>query len=353
MRSRSACIQLDGPSSPTGRPRPNVDVRACPGAPARGCVILGDVSGANLATTDAILDRALGALLGTFVGDALGMPYEGRASDEIPERVEMIDARLGRGTYTDDTQMMIALAESLIACGRIDQHHLAQAFRDAYDPDRGYGGGTRRVLELWAAGTPVAAAATEIFDGHGSRGNGAAMRIAPVAVRFAHEPVRLRVEAAVSARLTHTHPVGVDAAVVQATAIAAALRGEDVLRAARAAARTPELTSSLREVEELLAARRRPRDVRVRLGNSSDACQSVCAAIYSATAHCTFELAVTLAVRLGGDTDTIAAMTGAIAGACCGATSIPVRWLDALEDGDRGRSHIESLAPLLQYSLTD
>ena len=118
------------------------------GTAARGCVILGRVSGSDLTATDAVIDRARGALLGTFVGDALGMPYEGRPPDEIPERVEMIDARLGRGAYTDDTQMMIALAESLIACGRVDQHHLAQAFRDAYDPDRGYGGGTRRVLEL-------------------------------------------------------------------------------------------------------------------------------------------------------------------------------------------------------------
>jgi ADP-ribosylglycohydrolase len=58
-------------------------------------------------------DRARGALLGTFVGDALGMPFEGAAHHDIPATVEMIAARRGRGTYTDDTQMMIALAESL------------------------------------------------------------------------------------------------------------------------------------------------------------------------------------------------------------------------------------------------
>ncbi len=87
------------------------------------------------------------------------MPYEGRPLAAIPERVEMIDARLGRGSYTDDTQMTIALAESLIACGHLDHHHLARAFQDAYDPDRGYGGGTRRVLELWAARPTGSAAA--------------------------------------------------------------------------------------------------------------------------------------------------------------------------------------------------
>jgi poly(ADP-ribose) glycohydrolase ARH3 len=305
------------------------------------------VDGTRPTATDAVADRARGALLGTFVGDALGMPYEGRPAEEIPDRVEMIDARLGRGTYTDDTQMMIALAESLIACGRVDQQHLARAFRDAYDPDRGYGGGTRRVLELWAAGTSIAEAAGQVFDGQGSRGNGAAMRIAPVAVRFAHDRDRLRLEAAASAELTHTHAVGVDAAVVQATAIAAALRDEDIVHAARAAARTAVLTSSLRGVEELLAAPREPHEMRARLGSSSDACESVCAAIYSATAHTGFEQAVTFAVHLGGDTDTIAAMTGAISAARSGVTTIPSRWLDALENGDRGRTHVESLAARL------
>ena len=102
-----------------------------------------------------VTDCAGGALLGTFVGDALGMPFEGLPRPSIPRHVEMIEARLGRGTYTDDTQMMIALAESLIARGRVDIEHLARAFLDAYEPERGYGGGTRRVLELWRAGVVV------------------------------------------------------------------------------------------------------------------------------------------------------------------------------------------------------
>jgi len=179
-------------------------------------------------------ERARDALLGTSVGDALGMPFEGVAHGAIPVEVGMVAARRGRGTYTDDTQMMIALAESLIERGQIEAEHLARAFQKAYEPDRGYGGGTRRVFELWAAGTPVTEAAGRVFDGQGSRGNGAAMRIAPVAVRFAAEPSRMRAEAAASARVTHTHPVGVDGAVVQAAAITAALRDHDILEVASA-----------------------------------------------------------------------------------------------------------------------
>lgn len=301
-------------------------------------------------TGDRQVDRARGALLGTFVGDALGMPFEGAAPEAIPEPVEMIAARLGRGTYTDDTQMMIALAESLIERGRVDEEHLARAFQAAYDPERGYGGGTRRVLELWAAGTPAAAAAGQVFDGEGSRGNGAAMRIAPVAVRFAHDPERLCDQAARSARVTHAHPVGVDGAVVQAATIRAALRGEDILEAALSATQTEELREGLRSVADLLAATPEAAAPQARLESSSDARQSVCAAVYAALAHPAFERAVSFAVGLGGDTDTVAAMAGAIAGARDGADSIPTRWLEALEDGERGRSHVEQLATRLTGS---
>jgi ADP-ribosylglycohydrolase len=294
-----------------------------------------------------VVDRAGGALIGTFVGDALGMPFEGLPRRAVPRSVEMTEARLGRGTYTDDTQMMIALAESLIAQGRIDGPCLARAFLDAYEVDRGYGGGTRRVFELWRSGVAVALAASQVFDGQGSRGNGAAMRIAPVAVLFRDDHERLCVEAAASARVTHAHPVGVDGAVVQAAAIGAALRGEDILTVARATARTPELRRALEVVEELLAASSAAGVAHGSLMSSADAAESVAAALYAALAHERFETALQFAVRLGGDTDTVAAMAGAVAGARDGYHSIPTRWLAALEDGERGHSYVRTLTTSL------
>jgi poly(ADP-ribose) glycohydrolase ARH3 len=292
--------------------------------------------------------QVLGALLGTFVGDALGMPFEGSAPGAAPANLDMVEARLGRGTYTDDTQMMIALAESLIERGTLDEEHLARAFQSAYDPARGYGSGTRQVFALWQTGTPVARAAAQVFGGEGSRGNGAAMRIAPVAVLFRDDPARLSEEAARSARLTHAHPVGVDAAVVQAAAIGAALRGADIFEAAETAARSDEILAALQTVRELLGGPVVPTEVQRRLGTSSEAAESVPAALYTVLAHSSFESAVRFAVRLGGDTDTLAAMTGAVAGAVHGAHSIPWRWLEALEDGERGRGHVERIAVLLE-----
>jgi poly(ADP-ribose) glycohydrolase ARH3 len=289
------------------------------------------------------LDAATGALLGTFVGDALGMPFEGTGPEAIPVGLEMEEARLGRGTYTDDTQMMIALAESLIDRGEIDEPHLARAFLEAFDPDRGYGSGTVELFALWARGAPVTEAASRLFGGQGSRGNGAAMRIAPVAVRFPASPVALREQAMRSARLTHAHPLAVDAAVVQAAAIAAALRGDDILPASRDAATMPVMGEQLARATEL-PDDTDPTDAAAQLGNSAEGHRSVPAAIYAAASRTRFEDAVGFAVRCGGDTDTLGAMTGAIAGARQGASAIPRRWLDALEDGPRGRSHVEKLA---------
>jgi poly(ADP-ribose) glycohydrolase ARH3 len=299
-------------------------------------------------------DRARGALLGTFVGDALGMPFEGMPAAAIPAHLGMLDARLGRGTYTDDTQMAIALAESVLDADGIDEDELGRAFLAAYDPRRGYGSGTCAVLALISQGIAPIDAAARVFEGRGSLGNGAAMRIAPVAVRYAHDPDALRDAARRSARVTHGHPLGIDAAVAQAAAIGAALRDEDPLAAARAAAVTTELRDALARAARLLEQAPDPETIADTLGNTSSGHGSVPAAVYAAVAHARFEDAVSFAIRCGGDTDTIGAMAGAIAGARETASAIPARWYESLEDGTKGRSHVERLADeLVSRRLAD
>jgi poly(ADP-ribose) glycohydrolase ARH3 len=292
-------------------------------------------------------DAAAGALLGTFVGDALGMPFEGQPAATIPARLEMEEARLGRGTHTDDTQMMIALAESLLEQGGVVIAALGRAFADAHDPRRGYGSGTTEVLRLVRAGLHPREAARSAFGGKGSLGNGAAMRVAPVAVLYANDDAALAGAARESASVTHAHAIAADAAVAQAQAIAAALKGEPPLAAALDTADTPELKDRLAQAAQLLDARPEPAELAAALGNRATAHESVPAAIYAAAAHESVEDAITFAVRCGGDTDTLAAMAGAIAGARTGASTIPTDWLDTLEQGPRGRSHVEQLADRL------
>lgn len=296
-------------------------------------------------TTHRRLDSARGALLGTFVGDALGMPYEGLPPNEIPDTVEMTAGRLGLGTYTDDTQMMIALAEAVIEDAPLDPERLARRFLDRFDPARGYGRGTTRVVELWRAGVPVAVASRQAYDTQGSFGNGAAMRVAPIGVRYADDPPQLYSQAAVSAKVTHAHPIGIDAAVVQAASVGAAVAGRDILDAAVEAATTGEMRRGVAAVGDLLDQRRAsPGEVAGKLGSTAAGHRSVPTALYCALAHDTFEASVSVAVRCGGDTDTVAAMAGAIAGARHGAGSCPARWVNELEDGPLGRSHVEDLA---------
>lgn len=303
--------------------------------------------------------KCAGALVGTFAGDALGMPVEGRSARAIQEEhgrlATLLDARLGRGTYTDDTQLMIASAKAILRADGVDEDVLAQAFLDHFDARRGYGQGTRTVMHLWRSHVPVEEAASRVFEG-GSYGNGGAMRVAAVAVAYHDRPRRLDSMVRRATRITHAHPWGVVGAVVQGRAIAACLRADapqdlDPVETARAAFEGvggddpgPWETARDRVVELLAGPPPRPAEAAEALGNDSRAHRSVPAAVYAALAHRdVFEEAVVYAVSLGGDADTIGAMAGAVAGALHGVEGIPSSWWDALENGRDGRDDVVAL----------
>lgn len=307
---------------------------------------------------DQLRDSFRGALLGAFVGDALGAPVEGLTAARIRRERgvvrDMLEGRRGSGTYTDDTQMMIAVAEWLVLAGGEDPRLLADRLVAAYDPGRGYGRGTTNVIRQLRAGVPWEVAAEGVFP-RGSFGNGAAGRVAPCALLLHHDREALDRLAETSAQVTHAHPLGVAGTILQARQIAAALAlpGEPVdpitfVVALRSSAPSPEFRQKLRAVEECLE-RSTPDDViHDRLGSNSTALGSVPTALYCFLAHAeSFEEAVVRAANLGGDTDSIAAMTGAIAGARHGASAIPERWRRALERGEKGAAHVESLADRL------
>src|SRR5689334_21012860 len=134
-------------------------------------------------------DRFAGCLLGLAVGDALGAPYEGLTHADIFFQFGSPDKLVTNPSgetlyYTDDTEMMLGVAETLVECGHIDEVRLCRAFAENYHPDRGYGQGARRVIEAMAKGKDHRTLAATVFPG-GSFGNGAAMRVAPVGLLFA------------------------------------------------------------------------------------------------------------------------------------------------------------------------
>lgn len=308
-----------------------------------------------------LISRFQGALIGTFVGDALGMPLEGLTVAEIRKKFgevrEMLEGRLGRGTYTDDTEMMLATAESLCRARGFDGGDMALSILENFHRERGYGKGTQRVLELLRSGVSWELAGEEVFPG-GSFGNGAAMRIAPVGCFFYDQPQKLKEVALAAARITHTHRLGYQGAVLQARAVAGVLRvepgkeldGENFLAELDSflGPEAPEYGEALGKVRKLLKASPSTGTVAAVLGNDSRALYSVPAAIYSFLKHKeNFEEVVVRAVLLGGDTDTIGSMAGALAGAYRGYQAVPRRWWEVLENGPKGRDYIVGLAEKL------
>ncbi|MBW1860020.1 MAG: ADP-ribosylglycohydrolase family protein [Deltaproteobacteria bacterium] len=298
---------------------------------------MGDVDKAQL------VDRFLGSALGTFVGDAMGEPVEGWPHKAIYSRFH----------YTDDTQMMIGILETLVEKGRFDPAVCAVRFQENFDPSRGYGRRIFGVMERIRQGIPWNEVGTDSF------GNGGAMRIAPIGCFYYGDLQAVEENSILSARITHNHPEGLAGAVAQATAVALALQhglSNDPVEteefvdsiSAQVSSIDKGFAESLGGIKSISASfSSRPTGsvtevieaIRDRYRLSLRAIESVPAAIGAFVLTNSFREAVVLAVNLGGDTDTIGAMAGAVAGAYYGLDQIPQEWLGPLENGVKGREY--------------
>lgn len=290
---------------------------------------------------DQLRDRFRGALAGVAVGDALGAAFEGHPGPVSSDQIAGAERGATTMRYTDDTAMTIVLAESLLHVGDLDEDHLALSFAAEFRrrPDRGYGPGTASVLDRIAGGEAWRQVATSQFEGKGSLGNGAAMRVTPVALYAAGDPALTGQLARRSARVTHTHPLGVEGAALQAAAVALALTQPDAhpldpdsfLEALRQVVAEPVLAERLDLVAALLR-RGDAEDVAAVIGTGVAASEAVPAAICAFLRHPdSFPDVVRFAISLGGDTDTIASMAGAMAGARLGEDNIPRSCLERTE----------------------
>lgn len=292
-------------------------------------------------TADDIRDRAAGCILGLALGDALGAAREGsepgpfRWEGEVPLH------------YTDDTEMTIGIVETLLDAESIDQDHLARRFAANYTSWRGYGPVTRKTLHLLREGRPWKEALTHFPQG--SLGNGAAMRAAPVGP-FARDEAAIRELSERQAEVTHTHPLGKEGAAVIAFTTASAFRdpqepGDRVLEDLLRFTVEPAYREKFERAQACLSRAHDPDRVIRELGNRVEALESAPTAVYLYARYADdYEAAVAAAIELGGDTDTIAAMTGAIVGARVGAAALPPKAMERLED----RYWLEALA--LRYS---
>ncbi len=294
------------------------------------------------------IERALVALDGLSVGDALGEQYFTRAS------VAMIVRRVvpkGKWWTTDDTEMAIALTDVIERHHAVDQEDLARTFaaRYARDPRRGYGGGAAKLLRGINDGSAWRALAAVIFNG-GSYGNGSAMRVAPLGAYFADQSDDVVIaQASLSARVTHAHPEGVAGAiaVALATAYAWRTRNQDHAGADEPYAllrwvheRTPDglVRDGLAKALDLapsstvgLAASVLGNGVKITAQDTVPFC------LWIASQWVTnYEEAFWHTVEALGDRDTNCAIVGGIVASRVGREGIPSAWLRAREPLVRG-----------------
>jgi ADP-ribosyl-[dinitrogen reductase] hydrolase len=281
-------------------------------------------------------DRALGALLGLAVGDALGTTVEFLPRGSFPPVSELTGGgpfAVPPGEGTDDTALAICLAESLLHDPLLDELDLMDRFRrwqaeaGPVAAGNGFDVGltTREAIERFGAtGNPIAGdPAPE------AAGNGGVMRLAPVAVRHWRSPARARDIAARQSRTTHAAAEAVAGAELLAEVLAALIAGGG--RAALAPGGWREAPPRIRALAAGAWRDRRPEE----LPSSGYVVHTLQAALCCAWHAPDFERAVVTAANLGDDADTVAAVTGQVAGALHGLSAIPPRWLARLEAAPR------------------
>jgi ADP-ribosylglycohydrolase len=286
------------------------------------------------------LALARDSLAGLSVGDALGAQFF------IPgiTAAQFADGNLPTAPWpwTDDTEMACGVVAVLGAADDdLDRDALAETFATHSDPYRGYGPGAVGILRLIREGTPWPIAAASAFDGQGSAGNGAAMRVAPLGAWYADSLPRAATQAARSAEVTHAHPDGIAGAV--AVAVAAAIAA-----GARLGGRMPTAAQLLSAVafrttvghlrdgleRAVRLAGRDPAEAAYELGSGARALarDTVPFALWvAATFLGDYPAAVRSCVAAGGDVDTTAAIAGGVVAAYTGAAGVPADWLAARE----------------------
>ena len=318
------------------RVRPGATETAAQEAHVQNCAFIPERQPST--SSAAIRDRAVGALLGLAVGDAVGTTLEFKARDTYPPLTDVVGGGpfgLKAGQWTDDTAMGLALADSLAACGGIDEQDLLARFTDWWRNGTysctgrcfDIGGTTAQALQRWERTQADHCGSTDPQ----SAGNGSLMRLSPVAIRFWNDRPALRDAAARQSKTTHAAPEAVDACVVYAEILADAIEGRR-----RSAVLKTRSVGWAGKIEGIVVGTWRGK-ARQAVKASGYVAHSLEAALWAVGRAPAFDRAVLHAANLGQDADTTAAIAGQLAGALGGASSIPgprlakLAWRDRLE----------------------
>lgn len=270
------------------------------------------------------MDRIRGVAVGAAIGDAMGMPLEFSAKRPNTRLVkEMLPGRLPAGTFTDDTEMALAMAESILAHGKLDANDLCARFvtwMQGNPPDIGIH--TRKVLLRIANELDWHQAVAKVHtENPESAGNGSVMRCWPIALLRWRNMDDLILDSLLSSQVTHPHvECTTSCAFINAT-IAYLIQGTSTQQAVKLASHKVELPNSLMKIIS-----QAPYKTRDELPNSGWVRHTIESALWGLLTSSSFEDAVISVVNLGEDADTAGAVVGALAGAAYGCHIIPESW---------------------------
>jgi ADP-ribosylglycohydrolase len=301
-----------------------------------------------------LAQRFIGLLLGTAVGDALGLPAEGLSRNTIERRWDGVWRHrliFGRGMCSDDTEHTLPVAQALLAHpsnATTFQACLAWKLRLwLLGIPAGVGFATlRAILKLWIGFTSQK-------SGVFSAGNGPAMRSAIIGAYFAEEIEKRREFVSAATRITHTDPKAETAALAVAEAAAWALtEGGSVkvfLATLSSLGDDKEWQSVCQKLNEALSrgasVNSFAEGLGLQKGVSGYAYHSVPVALYAWLRHPgDFQAALKAALDCGGDTDTVGAIVGALAGATSGEQGVPAEWVSGIWEWPRSCAFVRQVA---------
>lgn len=287
------------------------------------------------------------SLKGISIGDAFGESFFGE-QDNILHHIQQRIIPETTWEFTDDTVMAIAVFEQLVKNQAIHQDQLALDFSTNHDKDvnRGYGATARRILRKIGEGGNWKTISRGVFEGMGSMGNGASMRVGPIGAFYFDDLTKVKFLAEQSAEITHSHIEGISGAIAVAVATAMATRMKiegislkpiEFLESIICEMPDTDTRSKLKKAISVPYTYN-IETVSTILGNGSKiiAQDTVPFAIWCAAHHLDdFGEAIWKAVSILGDRDTICAIVGGITMMSTDEECIPKEWLASVEDFER------------------
>lgn len=329
------------------------------------------------------LCRYMGVVLAAAIGDALGAGVEMLPADSIQRHYTRIDdfmppekqlfpdeRKRPFGSYTDDTESTLALVASLCATnGMVNAQDVAQRSADMYHEGRGYCVMTHQIVMCIKAGVSALETGTLFRPSHissqetffGNDDNGAAMKISPLGLLpiADQDDIILRSAVRQAVIFTHSHPVAIDAAVIQAKAVQILSRAplgkvpDDFLLQLLRCSQTLKVREKLLYLSQSMGSQQETEVVDTLIGFDGVQAEEAISVALCAFLHHVHEpqVGVLAAVNYGGDCDTIASLTGALFGALHGDQWLKPSWVSQIENSHGLRKAAQSLFQIERLSL--